>query len=135
MDDEVNFMDDLKKYIRDGASLDPRYWVKEVGWAEEQLSLSFGTYKEKVLRSASILLFKTYVFNLVVAGAEQLELFSIKEKSEILEVLVEAMKTHGRAVDELGDVDYEKAMKLTVDYFITDTVANPDLKECFNVTP
>lgn len=94
----------LKEFIKTfEASLDPRLWVKLIKEEMEETkeALALGV-REDVLKEVTDLMYVTVGFNYVTAGAEQMELFSDREKAELMSLIQESSETYDKAIDFMG---------------------------------
>lgn len=97
-----------------GASLDPRLWANLIREEAAELRAEFQQSqrdRNKILKEATDLMYVTVGFNLVSAGAEQLNLFSEEEHQELMTLLTDSSNLHERAIDFLGEVDYIEAFR------------------------
>ena len=103
----------LQEFIRTfRASLDPRVWLALVKEEQAELEFELGRdpmVRKEVLKEASDLMYVTVGFNMVAAGPEQMGLYHPEEHAEAVKILEEATKTHEKAIDILGNVDYMEA--------------------------
>ncbi|PHS02806.1 MAG: hypothetical protein COA78_20395 [Blastopirellula sp.] len=105
MDNDFNIK--IAEYLkRTKSSLDPRKWVQQIHYKKDSLAKALaGTDEKDIIEASSKLFFTSVVFTVVSSAAEQLDLYSLKERSEIMELITEASELTAEAMDRLAEFD------------------------------